>query len=88
MAIDLIGLGDGGVSLEFDTADFPIVRDRLVALFGPYTAEWVIDYAVIDIGGERLILDDEWDDPCLLATTPRGNAMLRTIAGPVAIAAE
>ncbi len=88
MAIELMALGDGGVSLEFDTADFPVVRDRLIALFGPYTAEWVIDFALIDIAGERLILNDEWDDPCLLATTPRGEDMPRQLAEPLAVAAE
>ena len=88
MAIELMTLRDDGVSLEFASADFPVVRDRLVALFGSYTAEWGIDFATIDIAGERLVLNDEWDRPCLLATTPRGRDMLRALADPVAVAAE
>lgn len=88
MAIYLLELDSGGASLEFAADDLPAVRARIIERLGPYQAEPWIDGSFITVDGERLIFTDDWDRPCLLATTPRGTEMLRALAEPVAVAAE
>ncbi len=88
MAITLLPLSSGGVSLEFVADDLATVRARIIERFGPYEAEPWIDGAFLTVDGKQLVFTDDWDRPCLLATTTRGHAVLRALAEPLAVAAE
>lgn len=82
--VSLLGLKEGGCSLEFAVEDLDRVRTALSARYGRPT---VTKHAVLTIytfGQTELTFQNEWDDPCLIASTPDGEAMLRAVAADLA----
>ncbi|KPF71740.1 hypothetical protein IP88_10480 [alpha proteobacterium AAP81b] len=80
----LVSLGDGTASLEFEPEEVVEVRRRLVNCYGDYTREAIIDGARLRVAGQELLYLDEWDAPCLIASTAAGVEMLAAIAGATA----
>lgn len=79
MTIELLELQDGGASLEFEEADIAAVLDAAHARFGRLEVERDVLHAVYRFGGCAFILQNEWDDPCLIAEGPEGVEILRTL---------
>ena len=67
-------------SLEFAPEDKADVRAAIQELFGqPQITPGVVS-ATILFGGECFTYQDEWDDPCLISSSPRGKEILERLA--------
>jgi hypothetical protein len=71
--------GGNSWSLEFGSEDIEIVRQAILDLFGVVTSEQHITCSTIVFGGEKLLFQNEWDDPCLIASTKGGRDLLLQI---------
>ena len=80
MAVTLLSHSDDkSSSLEFTPEDIEIVRQAILDLFGEATSEQHITYSTIAFGGEKFLFQDEWDEPCLIASTEAGRNLLLQI---------
>lgn len=79
MAVALLSLPDGTSSLEFAPDDLEAVRQVISHLFGKATSELRGSYARIAFGGENFLFEQEWDAPCLIASTKGGSLLLAQI---------
>lgn len=77
--MQLLDLATGAVSLEFSPKEKPEVMVRL-RQFGRVSLRREATYDVLSIGGEQLTYVDEWDEPCLIAETTGGKALLVAVA--------
>lgn len=68
-------------SLEFASEDIESVRQAILDLFGDAASEQHTTYCTLRFGGEKFLLQNEWDDPCLIAFTEAGRIMLAKIEG-------
>lgn len=79
MAVSLLEMAGGGVSLEFDDADLAKVIAAIDAQFGAIrTLEEAALHSDVEFGGERFLYYHEWS-PCLISRSDKGMAMLRQI---------
>ncbi|MFJ6023542.1 hypothetical protein ACIQC9_02930 [Brevundimonas sp. NPDC092305] len=84
MTISLVRL-DPGCSLEFGVADIERVRAAIERHYGkPDTDRSSPILTVYTFANTKLIFQNEWDDPCLLASDAVGTAMLEQLAGELA----
>ena len=82
--VSLLELKDGGCSLEFALEDMDRVRAALSVRYGtPKVTKYPI-LTVFRFGRTEPTFQNEWDDPCLIAITSDGVAMLRTLAADLA----
>jgi len=79
MAISLLPLLNGSVSLEFDPVDFDGVREAILSLFGPMLRDAQPTYARLTFGGETFLFEHEWAEPCLIAQNEAGTRMLEQL---------
>lgn len=79
MAISILTLSDGGVSLEFSSTDAKAVREAIRQRYGRMRRRWFVVSADVTFGGERFIFQNEWNDPCLISRSPAGASMLEQI---------
>lgn len=77
--VSLLELKEGGCSLEFAIEDIDRVRTALSARYGSPTVTKYPVLTVYAFGETELTFQNEWDDPCLVACTPTGEVMLRTV---------
>jgi len=84
MAVTLLPLDDG-CSLEFANEDMERVRQALERRYGSPEVDkrhpWLTVYRYPHA---ELTFQNEWDDPCLIASAAPGIAMLRQIADDLA----
>lgn len=73
-------LSGGGVSLEFDPADAPAVREVIARRYGRMRRRWFGIATAVTFGGERFVFQNEWNDPCLISRSDAGADMLERIA--------
>lgn len=72
---------EAGCSLEFATSDIERVRAALEQLYGvPQVDKSSPFLTVYTFASAKLIFQNEWDDPCLIANEPKGVAMLEQLA--------
>lgn len=79
MTATLLDLPDGHLSLEFETADVPAVRALIRDRYGPPDVEQGVALSVLRFGGAEFVFQNEWDDPCLIASTIEGDRILREL---------
>ena len=79
MTITLLLLPDGKSSLEFAPDDVELVQQAIAHLFGEATSELHASYSRIAFGGETFLFKQEWDAPCLIASTAAGTLLLAQI---------
>jgi len=76
MSVTLLSLPDGNSSLEFASDDIEAVLQASLDLFGRAASERHLTYSTIAFGGEKFLFQNEWDDPCLIASTEAGSDVL------------
>lgn len=79
MAVALLPLSDGKLSLEFAPDDIQAVRQAIADLFGEATSERHPTYSRVAFGGETFLFENEWDEPCLIASTDAACRLLTWI---------
>ena len=72
--------GETIFSLEFAPEDRVDVWAAIQALFGESQIIPGVVSADVLFGGERFTYQDEWDDPCLISSSARGQAFLERLA--------
>lgn len=77
MATELVELGNGMVSLEFDPGDAPDVKAAIRRLYGDWTSEKQGVDTTLRFGGEQFVLMQEWDEAAILPLSMAGAEMLR-----------
>ncbi|MDO9587979.1 MAG: hypothetical protein Q7J13_08580 [Brevundimonas sp.] len=80
MAISILNLSGGGVSLEFSSADARAVREAIRQRYGRMRRRWFVLSAEVTFGGERFLFQNEWNDPCLISRSAAGGEMLERLA--------
>lgn len=80
MAISILNLSGGGVSLEFESRDAAAVRAAIRERYGKMRRRWFVLAAEVTFGGESFAFQNEWSDPCLISRSERGAEMLERIA--------
>jgi hypothetical protein len=80
MAVSLLRLSDGGCSLEFAPADIDRVRAVLLLKYGTPAVERYPVLTVYKFQKASLIFQNEWDDPCLVASNAQGVEKLEHLA--------
>jgi len=80
MPVSLVPLKNGSVSLEFEVAEIDSVSASLRQRFGAPMVEKHPTLTVYKFKQADLVFQNEWDDPCLIAGTPEGIAMLKAVA--------
>jgi hypothetical protein len=84
MTVSLLRL-ETGCSLEFATSDIERVRAALDRHYGaPKVDKSSPILTVYMFASAKLIFQNEWDDPCLIADEPTGVAMLEQLAKELA----
>lgn len=78
MPFSLLKVEDN-LALEFDTSDLVAVRKYLRQTFPEMNSQVQGIEAVVTFGGEDFIFQNEWDDPCLVSISAKGNNMLRAL---------
>ena len=79
MAVTLLSLSNGLLSLEFETSDISSVAAVIRLLFGEVSSQQIPTATRYTFGGCRFLFQNEWDDPCLIAQSVEGNELLRQI---------
>jgi len=79
MAVALLSLPEGTSSLEFAPDDLESVQQAISHLFGKVSSELRGSYSRIAFGGENFLFEQEWDAPCLIASTEGGSLLLAQI---------
>lgn len=78
MSFSLLNVGDR-LSLEFDSSDIDAVRSHIRQRYSDVRSEVAGIATVVTIEGEAFTFQNEWDDPCLISGSARGDALLRAI---------
>lgn len=79
MAITLLELSHGHLSLEFEEDDIPEVVEAIGTLFGKATKHQYVLASEVKFGGATFIFQNEWQDPSLTASTHQGDQCLRQV---------
>ena len=79
MAIALIELRNGRLSLEFKEQDIPEVVKAITSVFGEMDQKQYVMAAEITFGGATFTFQNEWQDPCLISSTFEGDQCLRQL---------
>lgn len=78
MSVSLLNVGDH-LSLEFDTSDLDAVRSYIRDRYADMSSKAAGVATVVTFGGEDFTFQNEWDDPCLISRSVRGDDLLRAI---------
>src|SRR3546814_2554213 len=81
IAMKLIELDAGNVSLEYRPEDEAVVKRRLGEA-GRLRVTKAATHDVISVAGMRFIAMNDWDEPCLISQSIAGAALLRSIVAP------
>lgn len=84
MAITLLPLSDGHVSLEFATSDLDLIGSAIRREYGVPVVKRHVMSAEYRFGGASFTFQNEWDDPCLISGSDEGDQILRHLAAVIA----
>lgn len=77
--MQILELTTGNVSLEFRPEEGSEVFRRLQS-FGKVRRSKGAVHDLIKVGDIELVHYSEWDEPCLIAASDKGNSLLRKLA--------
>lgn len=78
MSVSLLNIGDH-FSLEFDTSDLDAVRSYIRERYEEVSSKTAGIATVVTFGGEDFTFQNEWDDPCLISHSVKGDDLIRAI---------
>lgn len=78
MTVSLLKVGNY-LSLEFDTTDVETVRSCIEECYAEIRSEAVGIATIVMFGGEEFTFQNEWDDPCLISQSIKGDDLLRAL---------
>lgn len=81
--MNILPLASDRLSLEFGPAELDAVLAGL-RKHGRLRREARASYDLLSVAGEQFVLMNDWGEPCLIAKTANGDAMLRELAGATA----
>jgi hypothetical protein len=76
MAASLLPLSGGALSLELDEDDLDAVSAYIAAHFSKGGKTVYPTLTVYNFGGCDFVFQNEWGDPCLIADSEEGRAIL------------
>ncbi|WP_294130796.1 hypothetical protein [Sphingobium sp.] len=79
MAITILTLPNGHLSLEFDVIDLPNVIAAVRKHYGVPLIQQYPVLAVFAFGGCSFTFQNEWDDPCLISSSSDGDEILNKL---------
>jgi len=78
MSVSLLNVGEH-LSLEFDATDVDAVRSYIREQFADVSSAMAGIATIVNFGGEDFTFQNEWDDPCLISCSGKGDELLRYI---------
>lgn len=78
MPITLLNVGEY-LSLEFAIDDLAPVLTFVRDSYPDFKAKSAGIATIIRFGGEKFTFQSEWDDPCLISSSTKGDALLRYV---------
>ena len=88
MAVSLLKLDSGHLSLEFETHDIDRVSVALSGLYGKPSVEKWPTLTNYKFPKANLVFQNEWDDPCLISGCATGDEMLKRVASSLGISEQ
>jgi hypothetical protein len=79
MAVTLLSLSNGHLSLEFEPSDMTVVASAIRRRFGEPVRKAHVISAEYRFGGASFVFQNEWDDPCLISGSDEGDAILKQL---------
>jgi len=79
MAVTLLSLSNGLLSLEFEPSDMSSVAAVIRARFGEVSSRPLPTATRYTFGGCSFLFQNEWDDPCLVSQCVEGSKLLKEI---------
>jgi len=77
----LLRLSTGHFSLEINPSDRQKVAEAIESLFGKPQVSLLAPYGSnYSFGDADFAFQDEWDDPCLISSSARGDDVLQRLA--------
>jgi hypothetical protein len=70
---------DDHLSLEFATSDLDGLRSYIRDRYPDVSSKAAGIATVVSFGGESFTFQNEWDDPCLISRSAKGDELLRAI---------
>jgi len=78
MSLSLLTVGDH-LSLEFEVTDLDAVGAFIKERYSSVNSKAAGIATVVTIEGEPFTFQNQWDDPCLISGSARGDELLRAI---------
>jgi hypothetical protein len=78
MSLSLLTVGDR-LSLEFEVTDLDAVRAYIQDHYAGASSKAAGIATIVTIEGEPFTFQNEWDDPCLISGSAKGDELLRAI---------
>ncbi|MCW4462064.1 hypothetical protein OK349_10130 [Sphingomonas sp. BT-65] len=78
MTMTLLSVGKH-LSLEFDPSDLDAIQALVDAQYPGRKAAPAGIATILAFGGEEFLYQNEWDDPCLISSSTRGDEILRSM---------
>jgi hypothetical protein len=78
MTVTLLAVGEH-LSLEFETGDLDAVRTHIRERYADWETRPAGIATIVRFGGEEFTLQNEWDDPCMISSSVRGDELLGVI---------
>ena len=78
MSVSLLKVGSR-LSLEFDTSDLDAMRSYIGERYAEVSSKAAGIATIVMFGGEEFMFQNEWDDPCLISQSAKGDDLLRAL---------
>ena len=78
MSLSLVAVGDR-LSLEFEVTDLDAVQSYIQDHYAGVRSKAAGIVTIVTIKGEPFTFQNEWDDPCLISGSAKGDELLRAI---------
>jgi len=78
MSVSILNVGDH-LSLEFETNDLEAIHQYISERFPDMRSKAAGIATIVTFGGEDFTFQNDWDDPCLISGSTKGDELLRAV---------